>query len=43
MTGQSMYYLRVMMRNLAQVLTKEYSEHGVHVATLSSTTRSTRP
>ncbi len=31
-TGQSLYYPRVMMRNLAQVLTEEYSEHGVHVA-----------
>ena len=32
MTGQSLYYPRVMMRSLAQVLTEEYSEHGVHVA-----------
>ena len=32
LTGQSLYYPRVMMRNLAQVLTEEYSEHGVHVA-----------
>jgi len=31
-TGQSLYYPRVMMRSLAQVLTEEYSEHGVHVA-----------
>jgi len=31
-TGQSIYYPRVMMRTLAQVLTEEYSEHGVHVA-----------
>ena len=31
-TGQSFYYPRVMMRALAQVLTEEYSEHGVHVA-----------
>ena len=31
-TGQSFYYPRVMMRTLAQVLTEEYSEHGVHVA-----------
>jgi NAD(P)-dependent dehydrogenase (short-subunit alcohol dehydrogenase family) len=31
-TGQSLYYPRVMMRALAQVLTEEYSEHGVHVA-----------
>jgi NAD(P)-dependent dehydrogenase (short-subunit alcohol dehydrogenase family) len=34
MTGQSLYYPRVMMRTLAQVLTEEYSEHGVHVANL---------
>jgi NAD(P)-dependent dehydrogenase (short-subunit alcohol dehydrogenase family) len=32
MTGQSLYYPRVMMRTTAQVLTEEYSEHGVHVA-----------
>jgi NAD(P)-dependent dehydrogenase (short-subunit alcohol dehydrogenase family) len=32
MTGQSLYYPRAMMRTLAQVLTEEYSEHGVHVA-----------
>jgi NAD(P)-dependent dehydrogenase (short-subunit alcohol dehydrogenase family) len=31
-TGQSLYYPRVMMRALAQALTEEYSEHGVHVA-----------
>ncbi len=31
-TGQSLYYPRVMMRALAQVLTEEYSEFGVHVA-----------
>lgn len=31
-TGQSLYYPRVMMRTLSQVLTEEYSEHGVHVA-----------
>ena len=31
-TGSSLYYPRVMMRTLAQVLTEEYSEHGVHVA-----------
>src|SRR6476646_2462796 len=31
MTGQSLYYPRVMIRTLAQVLTEEYSEHGVHV------------
>ena len=30
--GGSLYYPRVMMRTLAQVLTEEYSEHGVHVA-----------
>ena len=30
--GQSLYYPRVMMRTLAQVLTEEYSGHGVHVA-----------
>ena len=32
LTGQSLYYPRVMMRTLAQVLTEEYSEHGIHVA-----------
>jgi NAD(P)-dependent dehydrogenase (short-subunit alcohol dehydrogenase family) len=32
MTGQSLYYPRGVMRTLAQVLTEEYSEHGVHVA-----------
>jgi NAD(P)-dependent dehydrogenase (short-subunit alcohol dehydrogenase family) len=31
-TGQSLYYPRVMMRTLAQVLTEEYSELGVHIA-----------
>jgi NAD(P)-dependent dehydrogenase (short-subunit alcohol dehydrogenase family) len=31
-TGQSLYYPRVMMRTLTQVLTEEYSEHGIHVA-----------
>jgi NAD(P)-dependent dehydrogenase (short-subunit alcohol dehydrogenase family) len=31
-TGGSLYYPRTMMRTLAQVLTEEYSEHGVHVA-----------
>ena len=31
-TGQSLYYPRVLMRTLAQVLTEEYSEYGVHVA-----------
>jgi NAD(P)-dependent dehydrogenase (short-subunit alcohol dehydrogenase family) len=34
MTGPSLYYPRVMMRTLAQVLTEEYSEHGVHVANI---------
>jgi hypothetical protein len=32
MTGQSFYYPRVMMCTLAQALTEEYFEHGVHVA-----------
>src|SRR5262245_17488192 len=31
-TGQALHYPRVMMRAIAQVLTEEYSEHGVHVA-----------
>ncbi len=31
-TGESLYYPRGMMRTLSQVLTEEYSEHGVHVA-----------
>jgi hypothetical protein len=31
-TGESLYYPRVMLRTLAQVLTEEYTEHGVHVA-----------
>ena len=31
-TGQSLYYPRVLTRGLAQALTEEYSEHGVHVA-----------
>ncbi|MFM9939859.1 MAG: SDR family oxidoreductase [Hyphomicrobiaceae bacterium] len=31
-TGESLYYPRVMMRALSQVLTEEYSEHGIHVA-----------
>src|SRR5438445_3305664 len=31
-TGESLYYPRVMMRTVAQVLTEEYSEHGIHVA-----------
>ena len=34
LTGESLYYPRVMMRTLAQVLTEEYSEHGVHVANI---------
>ena len=34
LTGQSLYYPRVMMRTLAQVLTEEYSEYGVHVANI---------
>src|SRR5437870_6281708 len=34
MTGQSLYYPRVLMRTLSQVLTEEYSEHGVHVANI---------
>jgi NAD(P)-dependent dehydrogenase (short-subunit alcohol dehydrogenase family) len=33
-TGESLYYPRVMMRALAQVLTEEYSEHGVHIANI---------
>jgi NAD(P)-dependent dehydrogenase (short-subunit alcohol dehydrogenase family) len=32
MTGSSLYYPRVLMRTLAQVLTEEYSEHGIHIA-----------
>ena len=31
-TGESFYYPRVMQRALAQVLTEEYSEFGIHVA-----------
>ena len=31
-TGQSLYYPRVLVRTLAQALTEEYSEYGVHVA-----------
>lgn len=31
-TGQSLYYPRVLMRTLAQAMTEEYSEYGVHVA-----------
>ena len=34
-TGQSLYYPRVMMRTLAQVLTEEYSEYGIHVANVT--------
>jgi NAD(P)-dependent dehydrogenase (short-subunit alcohol dehydrogenase family) len=34
MTGQSLYYPRVMMRALAQALTEEYSEYGVHAANI---------
>ncbi len=34
LTGQSLYYPRVMMRTLAQALTEEYSEYGVHVANI---------
>ena len=34
LTGQSLYYPRVMMRAIAQVLTEEYSVHGVHVANI---------
>ena len=33
-TGQALNYPKVMMRTLAQVLTEEYSEHGVHVASV---------
>lgn len=33
-TGESLYYPRVMMRALSQVLTEEYSEFGVHVANI---------
>jgi NAD(P)-dependent dehydrogenase (short-subunit alcohol dehydrogenase family) len=33
-TGESLYYPRAMMRALAQVLTEEYSGHGVHVANI---------
>ena len=32
LTGESLYYPRTMMRALAQALTEEYSEFGVHVA-----------
>lgn len=30
--GESLYYPRTMLRTLVQVLTEEYSEHGIHVA-----------
>ena len=43
MTGESLYYPRVMMRTLAQVLTEEYSEHGVHVANVVIDGPSTHP
>jgi NAD(P)-dependent dehydrogenase (short-subunit alcohol dehydrogenase family) len=33
-TGESLYYPRVLMRTLAQVLTEEYSEYGIHVANI---------
>ena len=33
-TGGPLYYPRVLMRALAQALTEEYSEHGVHVANI---------
>jgi NAD(P)-dependent dehydrogenase (short-subunit alcohol dehydrogenase family) len=33
-TGESFYLPRVMMRALAQALTDEYSDHGVHVASV---------
>ncbi|WP_145206090.1 MULTISPECIES: SDR family oxidoreductase [Sphingobium] len=33
-TGSSLYYPRVMMRSLAQALTDEYSEYGVHAANI---------
>jgi len=31
-TGESLYYPRVMVRQLAQVLADEYTEHGIHTA-----------
>lgn len=34
-TGESLYYPRIMMRALSQVLTEEYSEHGIHVANVT--------
>ncbi len=33
-TGESLYYPRVLVRTLSQVLTEEYSEYGVHVANI---------
>jgi NAD(P)-dependent dehydrogenase (short-subunit alcohol dehydrogenase family) len=33
-TGQSLYYPRVLMRTLAQVLTEEYAAYGIHVANI---------
>jgi NAD(P)-dependent dehydrogenase (short-subunit alcohol dehydrogenase family) len=33
-TGESLYYPRTMMRALSQALTEEYSDLGVHVATV---------
>ena len=33
-TGESLYYPRTVTRALAQALAEEYSEHGVHVATV---------
>lgn len=33
-TGESLYYPRVLMRTLAQVLTEEYSPLGVHIANI---------
>jgi NAD(P)-dependent dehydrogenase (short-subunit alcohol dehydrogenase family) len=33
-TGESLYYPRVMSRALSQVLTEEYSQYGVHIATV---------
>jgi NAD(P)-dependent dehydrogenase (short-subunit alcohol dehydrogenase family) len=33
-TGESLYYPRVMSRTLSQVLTEEYSQYGIHVATV---------
>lgn len=34
-TGESLSYPRVLMRALAQALTEEYSEYGVHVANVA--------